>query len=103
MSLPIEDCLVAQGRVDAAASPAWLNRRGFSGAAPTRNGAGDYTLTLTEGVDATNIQVFVTLEKATVGFAGYTIVSDTQIRIYTFDGTPAAADTDFSILVLRIP
>jgi len=95
--------IIATAVVDASATPAWLARSGFTGAAPTRNGVGDYTLTVVQAVDQTHCVPIVSLVGVmpAAGEQAVAIIqtADDTFRVTTSDGT-ALADLDFSVLIL---
>lgn len=93
-----------------AVAPVYNRQRGFTGAI-VRNGAGDYTLTLSEAVDALESEVFVTQEAnlAASQLNGFGIVrTDTTIRITMLregggGAVSALTDMDIQVLVMRLP
>jgi hypothetical protein len=118
MGTPAQDVdsglkVIAAGRFDAdAGAPAWFWQLGFT-AAITRNAAGDYSLTLEGGgCDAAECVIFVTanapMAAQRLTSFGVVHVSDTVKRISTMQETgagggaaSAAADVDFSVLVVK--
>ena len=86
-----------------AAAPVYRSQRGFASTAITRNGAGDYTLTLGQAYDSTLTKVLATV----IGPALHTIsvewASSTTLRVRTTTITAvpaiAAADLDFNVEV----
>lgn len=80
-----------------AAAAAFRTQRGFSSF--VRNGAGDYTLTLTDGIG----QSQAVITASTNGGAGAMIdaqwVTATTIRVRTLSSAAMAADIDFSMVV----
>ena len=83
-------------------SSGWIYSRGFA-AAITRNGVGDYTLTLDQGIDSTQSSIHVTPRESPGAIVSAVHVSDTDKRIRTFNAAGAAVDIDFDVLVLAIP
>lgn len=84
------------------AAPAFLVQRGF--ASFTRNGVGDYTFTLSQGVDlSAQGLVSVTAQGATVASCAVEILTSTTFRLRTFTLTTApaiaAAEVDVWITV----
>jgi len=102
MALEISNSFWAQCSVDAGNPPAYVYSRGFA-AAITRNGVGDYTLTLDQGIDSTQSSIKVTPRQSPGAIVSAVHVSDTDKRIRTFNAVGAAADIDFDVLVLAVP
>lgn len=90
-----------------AVTPTYIRQRGFTGAI-TRNGAGDYTLTLNEAWDFAGgaaVPIVTVLNNA-LAFASVEVVSATQLRVRMASATvvPAitAADLNFTILIAPV-
>lgn len=99
--------ILAAGNFNAdAEDPGFLWQRGFaSDTAFVRNGAGDYTLTLQNGLnDATQGLAQVTIKGATPGCVAVTFPTTTTIRVKTTDPAQEvpAADLGFYIEVHEI-
>lgn len=87
-----------------AAAAAFFVQRGF--ASFVRNGVGDYTFTLSTGVDMTNQGVVgITLGGAIPGGCSVEVLTTTTFRVRTFSLTVvpavAAADIDFWVQVFE--
>lgn len=100
---------VALASVDAdAVAPAFLMNRGFS--ALTRNGAGDYALTLSNAqLMTTQAVVLGQVRAATPGLISVVATSTTSLQVLTWsctvgmDADTAAADIDFYVRVTGVP
>jgi hypothetical protein len=91
--------------LNAANPPVVRNQRGYVSALPTRNGAGDYTLTLAtdNGVAQNNSFFTATCMAAAPGAIGVEFLTTTTHRVRTFSLTVvpaiAAADIDFVLTI----
>lgn len=91
--------------LNAANPPVIRNQRGYVSALPTRNGAGDYTLTLQtdNGAAQNEMQVAATISQNAPGALGVEFLTTTTHRVRTFSLTTvpaiAAADIDFWIRI----
>lgn len=101
MALEISNSYWAMCAVDAGAPPAVVFNRGF--ASVTRNGAGDYTLVLDQGIDSTQCGFKVTPRQSPGAIVAVVHTSDTDKQILLFNAAGVAADVDFDVLVLAIP
>jgi hypothetical protein len=89
----------AAGRVTGATGALNATQKGFS--ASVRTGAGDYLLTVGEQIDFLSEGVVgVTLRTADLT-CRIVAAGDTTVQVLTRNATPAAADADFDIFVLR--
>ena len=102
MALEISNSFHAMCAVDAGAVPAYVFNRGFA-AAITRNGAGDYSLTLDQGIDSTQSSIHVTPRESPGAIVTAVHTSDTSKQILLFDAAGMATDIDFDVLVLAVP
>lgn len=85
-----------------AAAPAFRQQRGFTGAAGiTRNGAGDYTLTLTEEIGA-NAMLFATTNAGAGAMIDAVRASATTVRVRSLSSAAMAADNDFCLMILEL-
>lgn len=89
-----------------AAAAAFFVQRGFTSPGFVRNGVGDYTLTLVNGVDMTNQGVVqATVQNNAPGIIGVEVLTTTTLRVRTFSATTvpaiAAADLDFWLQVFE--
>lgn len=95
--------------LNAANPPVVRNQRGYVAALPTRNGAGDYTLTLAtdNGVAQNSSQFQAALSQNAPGAVGVEFLTTTTHRVRTFSLTTvpaiAAADIDFWIRIEELP
>ena len=90
-----------------AAAAAFFVQRGFANPGFLRNGAGDYTLTLQDGVNSqTQAVVLQGIQNATPGALAVEFLTTTTIRVRTFSLTAvpaiAAADLDFWLAIFEI-
>lgn len=93
--------LVAVAEITGGNTPLFALNRGFSPTI-TRNGAGDYTLTIeTEGLTAADCQVLCTVSGATPAVVAVERASATTIRVRTVTDAGVATDFGYSIFVLR--
>jgi hypothetical protein len=85
------------------ATPGYNVQRGFANPGFVRNGAGDYTLTLQDGVN-TQTQGVVTgaLQGNAPGMLAVEFLSTTTVRVRTLNSAGAAADLDFWLSVQEI-
>lgn len=83
-----------------AAAAAFRNQRGF--ASFVRNGAGDYTLTLSDGIIQNQACIQCTTNSGTVAASDAQWVTATTIRVKTATDAGAATDMDFSIQVFDL-
>lgn len=102
MSINIADFFQAGANVDASGGvPSFSSQRGFN-AAITDNGVGDYTVELTDGVDASQrVTILTPLSGAVAVHMTAQDVDDTHIRIRAFTDAGAAVDVDFNVAVLK--
>lgn len=83
-------------------APAYLMNRGFA-AAITRTGAGDYTLTLDQGVNfLTECIADASIQGSTPGMIAVEPLTTTTCRIRTLNAAGAATDLDFYLSITRI-
>jgi hypothetical protein len=83
-----------------AAAAAFFVQRGFANPGFVRNGVGDYTLTLQDGVNSqTQGVVTCGLQSAASGMISVEFLTTTTLRVRTFTGANAAADIDFWLSV----
>lgn len=84
----------------------WDRQRGYSNTAPTRNGAGDYSIVLdpARSIDPTPAQHILlgTPASGASAMLDAVIVDATHIRCRSFSGANAAADMRFSIIILDL-
>lgn len=80
---------------------AFLRQRGFA-AGFVRNGAGDYTLQLTDAIDATGAQhvPIATTQAGAAAAIDVQIVDATHIRVRTSTGAQVAADIQFGLMII---
>jgi hypothetical protein len=80
---------------------AFLRGRGFNVAVFVRNGAGDYTLTLTDAIDTTGAQhgFSATGSDGAVSQIDVAILTATTIRVKTGAGAQVLTDMTFTLLV----
>lgn len=85
-------------------APTYLRNVGFAAPATiVRTGAGDYTLTLNEGINLqTEAQVQATIIGATPGMIAVEVLTTTTARIRTLNAAGAATDLDFWLRVERV-
>lgn len=102
MALEISNSLWAMCAVDAKVGPTYFFNRGFA-ATITRNGAGDYSLTLDQGLDSTQCSVHITPRQSPGAIVACVHTSDEIKQILLFDAAGMAADIDFDVVVLAIP
>lgn len=88
----------------AAGGATYDRQRGFVAAVPTRNGAGDYTATLSDAIDATPAQHLPICQPCSGASAmlDAVIVTATTVRVRTFTGANAAADMRFTIAIIDL-
>lgn len=87
---------------DAAVGASFNVQRGFANPGFLRNGAGDYTLTLQDGVNAqTQGVVLQGIQGAVAGCIAVEFLTTTTIRVRTTDNAGAATDLDFWLLVME--
>lgn len=87
-----------------AAAAAFFVQRGFASPGFVRNGVGDYTFTLSNGVDMTNQGIVqATIQNNAPGIIGVEVLTTTTFRVRVFSATTvpaiAAADLDFWLQV----
>jgi hypothetical protein len=83
-----------------AAAPVFRNQRGFTGAAGvTRNGAGDYTLTLSDGIAQAQSCIVANTNAGAASIIDAQWVTATTIRIRTTTSGAVATDLDFSVVI----
>lgn len=87
-----------------AVTPVYRRQRGFASTAITRNGAGDYTLTLSDAVDAAaDLLLQLTVQNNALAFGAIDVPTATTLRTRTASATavPAitAADLDYFVFV----
>lgn len=80
-----------------AAAAAFRNQRGFSSL--LRNGAGDYTLTMTDGIAQAQAVIQATTNGGAAAMIDAQWATATTIRVRTMSNAAMAADIDFSIAV----
>lgn len=80
-----------------AAAAAFRNQRGFSSL--LRNGAGDYTLTMTEGIAQAQAVIQATTNGGAAAMIDAQWVTATTVRIRTMDNAAMAADVDFCLSI----
>lgn len=73
---------------------------GYGFSASARNGAGDYTLTLTQEADATECQIVVSPRTA-VSQWRVVHTSDSAKQVLLFNAAGAATDGDFTVSLTR--
>jgi len=79
-----------------AAAPAFFVQRGFANPGFVRNGLGDYTLTLTDGVQmSTQGIVQATCQNNASAMIAVEVLTTTTLRVRTLTSAAAAADIDF--------
>jgi hypothetical protein len=102
-ALEISDLGHAMCKVQAGVSPSFALNRGFS--ALVRNGAGDYTLTFDDPIDANESTAQVQCLGASGDVAGsYERPNDNTIRVHTVvASTGTATDINFDLFVQRKP
>ena len=81
----------------------FVRQRGFA-AAVLRNGVGDHTFTLTEGLDLAggNGVCLSGLNGVVAGQLAVEVVSATQLRVRTLDAAAAPADLSFWLALMPI-
>lgn len=83
-----------------AAAAAFFVQRGFTSPGFLRNGVGDYTFTLSDGVNMqTQGVVLGALQNATAGMMAVEVLTTTTFRVRTLNSAAAATDIDFWITV----
>lgn len=83
-----------------AAAAAFFVQRGFTSF--VRNGVGDYTLTLTDGVNSqTQGMVHGTVQNNAAAMIGVEFLTTTTLRVRTLTSAAAAADIDFWLFVME--
>jgi hypothetical protein len=98
--------LFAVGQVKSGVGPTYNLNRGFLGV--VRNGAGDYTLTLQDGLNvgfnAAGVEGYAKAYCAAAGIAQCNIIqpSLTTLQVRTFNAAGAATDGDFNVEVSNI-
>lgn len=95
--MPAPFNVIAAGQVDGATG----NADKVAGATPARTGAGVYTITLGQDVDATECVCLVTPGGTAAIHAVCTQTSDSVKTVRTFDAAGAAADADFSFVIAQ--
>lgn len=88
---------IARGRIDGATG----NRLAGMGFVSARTGAGVYTITLDQPVDATQSIVLVTVEGAGARCATMSAETDSVKTISIFTTVPAAQDNTFSFAIYQ--
>lgn len=83
--------------VNASASPTYDVNQGFS-ASITRNGAGDYTLTLSQSYTLASVIPVACLATTAAGSISVSIASSSTFRVRTWDDSNVAADLDFHLI-----
>lgn len=83
-----------------AAAAAFRSQRGF--ASFVRNGAGDYTFTLSRGIAQEQFVAHCTLNSGAAGMADVAWVTATTCRVKTLDSAAMAADKDFMLTIAEI-
>jgi hypothetical protein len=91
-----------------AGAPAFFTQRGFANPGFTRNGAGDYTLTLQDGVNTqTQGVVLMGVQNNAPALISVEFLTTTTLRVRTLSATTAtppvlaAADVDFWLMVME--
>ena len=86
------------GNVTAQVGPVFTLNKGFTGV--VRNGAGDYTLTLQDGLAiATEGAIAIQPISALFVAASVELVTAATIRVRTFDAAGAALESNFSVMI----
>ncbi len=83
-----------------AAAAAFRNQRGFTSF--VRNGAGDYTLTMTDGIGQAQAAIQATTNAGAASIIDAQWVTATTLRIRTTTSGAVATDLDFSIAVFDL-
>ena len=104
--MPATLCVEVRGfaalaNMTAQVGPVFTLNRGFV-SPPVRNGAGDYTLTLQEGITLNEAQPEVQPLSALFVSASVELVTPTTLRVRTFDAAGAALESNFAIRVLNV-
>jgi hypothetical protein len=85
-----------------AVTPAFFVQRGFANPGFVRNGTGDYTLTLEDGVNMqTQGVVLMGLQNSTAGMIAVEVLTTTTLRVRTLNSAAAATDIDFWLTVME--
>lgn len=86
----------------AAGGATYDRQRGFAATVPVRNGAGDYTATVSDAIDATPAQhvCIVSTANGASAMIDAVIASANTVEIRTFTGANAAADMRFTIAIM---
>ena len=85
-----------------AAAAAFFVQRGFANPGFVRNGVGDYTLTLQDGVNTqTQGMVLQGIQNNAAAMIAVEFLTTTTIRVRTLTSAAAAADIDFWLVVLE--
>lgn len=83
-------------------APAFFVQRGFANPGFTRNGAGDYTLILQDGVNMqTQGVVLHGMQNATAGMMAVEVLTTTTLRVRTLNSAGVATDIDFWLVILE--
>ena len=85
-----------------AVTPAFFVQRGFANPGFIRNGAGDYTFTMQDGVNMqTQGVVLQGLQSNTAGMMAVEVLTTTTLRVRTLNSAGVAADLDFWLTVME--
>lgn len=83
-----------------AAAPKFFGQRGFANPGFTRNGVGDYTLVLQDGVNIQTQGVCTHgLQANAPGMMAVEFLTTTTLRVRTLNSAAAAADLDFWLAI----
>lgn len=101
MAIETSNVVHAAANVNAdAVAPAFVVQRGFT--ALVRNGVGDYTLTLEQGVGTEAIVSVTCSDPAFPAFATVTRPLNTTVQVVMLDDAGGASESDFGIVMHKI-
>lgn len=95
----MRDFRLVRGNIAAATGAPNAGTRSRGIASGVRNGAGDWTITMSAAVDVNRINVQVTPAGSTAVEVAAEVASSTTIRVRAVNNAAAATDVDFFIAV----